>query len=271
MTATEQTSVGYTKDDLQSKHGLTDKADVDQTLMACGLSAKKRRFSEDDEIAFARVRTMFSEGKVDNYDAAAKLFAEEHQGSAEEHLESTEPPLTIEAMLHHVRENVSEVTLTEALSIMKCCGLVDQTQYLVEDAHKFYEAVDLIKKQGKTPGEVAVHYGIQSTSQSSSAFGDVVAGIEYTAAHLMNRLAENTAGGAAEIFPALLTEHLATALQSDRVKHQVTALEVILSEALSGGNGGKSSDRMMAVLKDAQALPQSPPQNALPIASSSGS
>jgi hypothetical protein len=65
--------MNVTREDLQSQYNLSEE-DVKETLKACGLSLKKRNYSDAEKERFAQARKMFEEGIANSYDDIANHF-----------------------------------------------------------------------------------------------------------------------------------------------------------------------------------------------------
>lgn len=68
--------MSYSKEDLQTEFNLAPD-DVTQTLRACGLSLKKRVYSDRERERFATARKLFQEGSATSYDDIATYFQKE--------------------------------------------------------------------------------------------------------------------------------------------------------------------------------------------------
>ncbi|WP_245927781.1 hypothetical protein [Aphanothece hegewaldii] len=62
-----------TREDLQREYDLSEE-DFKETLKACGLSLKKRNYSEAERERFAQARMLFDEGIANSYDDLASHF-----------------------------------------------------------------------------------------------------------------------------------------------------------------------------------------------------
>jgi hypothetical protein len=63
----------FTREDLQREFDLSEE-DVRETLKACGLSLKKRNYSEAERERFAQARMLFDKGMANSYDDLASHF-----------------------------------------------------------------------------------------------------------------------------------------------------------------------------------------------------
>jgi hypothetical protein len=70
----------FTREDLQRDYNLSED-DVRETLRACGLSLKKRNYSEGERERFAQARRMFDEGTANSYDDIANHFKSNGAGA----------------------------------------------------------------------------------------------------------------------------------------------------------------------------------------------
>ena len=62
-----------TREDLQKDFQLGEE-DVRDTLKACGLSLKKRNYSDEERERFAQARKLFEDGLAHSYDDIANHF-----------------------------------------------------------------------------------------------------------------------------------------------------------------------------------------------------
>lgn len=63
----------FTREDFQREYNL-DEEDARETLKACGLSLKKRNYSDRDKERFAQARKLFEDGLAHSYDDIANYF-----------------------------------------------------------------------------------------------------------------------------------------------------------------------------------------------------
>ncbi|WP_013320612.1 hypothetical protein [Gloeothece verrucosa] len=63
----------FTREDFQREYNLSDE-DVRETAKACGLSLKKRNYSDEEFERFAEARKLFDEGTANSYDDIANYF-----------------------------------------------------------------------------------------------------------------------------------------------------------------------------------------------------
>jgi hypothetical protein len=63
----------FTREDFQREYHL-DEEDTKETLKSCGLSLKKRNYSEAEKERFAQARKLFEEGAANSYDDIAHYF-----------------------------------------------------------------------------------------------------------------------------------------------------------------------------------------------------
>jgi hypothetical protein len=69
----EENAMTFTREDFQREYNLSDE-DIKETLKACGLSLKKRNYSNEDKERFAQARKLFEEGIANSYDDIANYF-----------------------------------------------------------------------------------------------------------------------------------------------------------------------------------------------------
>jgi hypothetical protein len=63
----------FTREDLQQEYNLGEE-DIKETLKSCGLSLKKRHYSEEDKARFSQARKLFEEGTAHSYDDITHYF-----------------------------------------------------------------------------------------------------------------------------------------------------------------------------------------------------
>lgn len=69
--------MSYNLENLQKQFNLSEE-DVKNTLLACGLSLKKKSYNDTEiETKFTQIRQYFSSNRVQNYDEAAALYKSE--------------------------------------------------------------------------------------------------------------------------------------------------------------------------------------------------
>lgn len=261
----------YTRDDLKTKYSLDDEGLV-KTLQACGLRGNKARFSQEDvDNRIGVVRSYFEQGMVTDYPEAAELFKqqprEDESGKTYEILE----------LLSMASQRGMSVSLTDALSLLQCCGLPDEPQYKYseEDADKFLEGCEMVKLQGKTYAEVAIHFGINFDTKELQAEGgddsgkqvaEATLNLEAAASVVIDNMTRRTAKAAAPLVAPLFMTHLAQELRSEEIREQFDRLEEQLKVSL--GNGQARMRR--AILERNSMPPSSEKPNALPEGSSDG-
>jgi hypothetical protein len=78
----EENAMTFTREDFQREYNLGEE-DVRETLKACGLSLKKRNYSDGDKECFAQARKLFEDGLAHSYDDIANHFKNnaEHNGN----------------------------------------------------------------------------------------------------------------------------------------------------------------------------------------------
>jgi hypothetical protein len=69
----EEKTMTFTREDLQREYNLGEE-DIKETLKACGLSLKKRNYTDEDRNLFARARKLVEEGTANSYDDIANFF-----------------------------------------------------------------------------------------------------------------------------------------------------------------------------------------------------
>lgn len=63
----------FTREDFQREYNLSEE-DVRETLKACGLSLRKRNYTDGDRERFAQARKLFNDGLAHSYDDIANHF-----------------------------------------------------------------------------------------------------------------------------------------------------------------------------------------------------
>jgi hypothetical protein len=69
----KENAMTFTREDLQQEYNLGEE-DIKETLKSCGLSLKKRHYSEEDKERFSQARKLFEEGTAHSYDDIAHYF-----------------------------------------------------------------------------------------------------------------------------------------------------------------------------------------------------
>lgn len=80
--------MSYTKTDLAHEFNLPD-GEVDEMLRACGLSTKKKAYTESDRARFQEGRELITNGQATSYDEVAAYFS----GEAEDEASEATPPV----------------------------------------------------------------------------------------------------------------------------------------------------------------------------------
>ena len=167
----------YSKQDLQNLYSLSLE-DVDATLAACGLSTGQDEYADEQiQSGFDVIRKYFNEAQVGDFAAAAEMFNQQNlpktkktgkgkkqNNSLEQELDATTvegDTLDISQLLAQATSQCNtRISLIEAGKILSACGLPDKEEYTGTECDCFIEACTLIKQQGKTYEEVAIHLGV---------------------------------------------------------------------------------------------------------------
>lgn len=174
----------YSKQDLQNLYSLSLE-DVDATLTACGLSLEQNEYADEQiQSGFDVIRKYFNDAQVSDYGAAAEMFnqlpspktkktgkGKKSGNSLEQESGATtieDNDLDISQLLTHATQDCgARISLIEAGKILSACGLPDKEQYTGVECEVFIEACTLVKQQGKTYEEVAIHFGIATAPDDS--------------------------------------------------------------------------------------------------------
>lgn len=152
---------------MYQKHELTTDLvpeDIADSLKACGL-AEKDEYMEDEADRFRECRSLIEKGKT--YKQATAHFRRLDK------LKQTGDPtgdlfLEVSELLAMASEQVcSRISLTEAGKILAACDLPDKEEYTSAQCDRFVEACILVKQEGKTYQEVALHFGAAQAPDES--------------------------------------------------------------------------------------------------------
>lgn len=177
----------YTKQDLQNLYSLSLE-DVDATLAACELSLEQGEYSDEQiQSGFDVIRKYFNEAQVSDFAAATEMFSRQSSvgtkskktgrgkkvgNSLKQESGATtieESDLDISQLLAQATSQCeTRISLTEAGKILAACGLPDKEEYTGAECDRFVEACTLVKEQGKTYEEVAVHFGVAQESKANA-------------------------------------------------------------------------------------------------------
>lgn len=138
--------------------------DIAETLKACVLE-QKDEYMEDEVDRFRECRGLIEKGKTYKQATAyfRKLDKSKQTGEATDDLS-----LELSELLAMACEQVGDhISLIEAGKILTTCNLPDKEQYTSVECDRFVEACTLVKQQGKTYQEVAVHFGVVQEQDNS--------------------------------------------------------------------------------------------------------
>ncbi len=174
----------YTKQDLQNLYSLSLE-DVDATLAACGLSLEQDEYADEQiQSGFDVIRKYFNEKQVSDFAVAAEMFNQQslpktkktgrgkkQNNFLEQELDATtveDDTLDISQLLAQATSQCgTRISLSEANKILSACDLPDKEEYTSVECDRFVEACTLIKQQGKTYEEVALHFGAATAPDNS--------------------------------------------------------------------------------------------------------
>lgn len=132
--------------------------DIFETLKACTLE-QKDEYMEDEADRFRECRALIEQGKT--YKQAAAQFRKQDKLKPPGDAQVDANTLEMLELLALAGEQVGgKISLIEAGKILVACGLPDKEEYTGAECDRFVEACVLVKQQGKTYQEVAVHFGV---------------------------------------------------------------------------------------------------------------
>ena len=135
--------------------------DIAETLKACALE-QKDEYMEDEADRFRECRALIEQGKT--YKQTAAQFRKQDKLKQTGDVQPDTNELEISELLTLASEQVGKrISLIEAGKILSACGLLDKEEYTSVECDRFVEACTLIKQQGKTYQEVAIHFGVTSS------------------------------------------------------------------------------------------------------------
>lgn len=142
--------------------------DISASLDACALP-QKDEYTEDEVYRFKECRSLIAEGKT--YKQATAHFrrtnkSKQTTGEIEPEVEAELLDLS-ELLARASKQYNSRIPLNEVVQILDSCGLPDQDEYTSLEGDRFLEACELIKKQNKSYEEVALHFGVVSSTSKS--------------------------------------------------------------------------------------------------------
>ena len=138
--------------------GELSSVDIAKTLKACALE-QKDEYMEDEADRFRECRALIEQGKT--YKQAAAQFRKQDKLKQTGDAQADTNALEISQLLTLASVQVEmRISLIEAGKILSACGLPDKEEYTGTECDCFIEACTLIKQQGKTYEEVAIHLGV---------------------------------------------------------------------------------------------------------------
>lgn len=108
--------MSYSKEDLQIEFNLAPD-DVTQTLRACGLSVKKRTYSDRERERFATARKLFQEGAATSYDDIATYFQKEGVAVDIEDSQTNRQEPMVDARLTAMLETLRQEAIAQGFEI----------------------------------------------------------------------------------------------------------------------------------------------------------
>ncbi len=163
-------------------------------------------------------------------------------------------PLDISELLSQASEKCgTRIKLSEATAILAACGLPDQEQYTQSECDLFLEACEQIKQQGKTPQEVAAHFGTANEQSDIQAdvreilgmIGSAAVATESDLLHVLNELSVKRGRAISEMYDRLLLTQVAQQLKE---RQKARAFLADFGERLEAYVEGKSPVRAMKML-----------------------
>lgn len=136
-----------------------DSEQIVSTLEACSLE-DKQEFTEDEFARIEHCRSLVEQqGKT--YKQAAAQFRKQDKLKQTGDAQPDTNTLEMLELLALAGEQVGgKISITEASKILPACDLPDKEEYTGAECDRFVEACTLVKQQGKTYQEVAVHFGV---------------------------------------------------------------------------------------------------------------
>ncbi len=160
----------YTKQTLKDLNALSSE-EVEATLSACGLPLDQEEYADQEiETGFRVIREYFATGQVQDYAAATELFRQQSPPQPQTKAPNSDcskqqvARVSLLDLLAIASDPVAPISLSEASTLLRLCGLPDQEDYTEAEVGRFLEACDLLKHQGKTEAEVAAHFGVSVPS-----------------------------------------------------------------------------------------------------------
>lgn len=106
----------YSKEDLQTEFNLAPD-EVTQTLRACGLSLKKRAYSDQERERFATARKLFQEGSATSYDDIATYFQKERATVDTNNTQTNDQEPLVDARLTAMLETLRQEAIAQGFEI----------------------------------------------------------------------------------------------------------------------------------------------------------
>ncbi len=163
----------YQKNEL---FGELSSEDITDTLKASFLE-QKEEYIEDEADRFRECRALVEQGKT--YKQATAHFRKQDKLKQSGNSQSDAAGLEMVEMLALASEQVdTRISLIEAGKILSACNLPDKEEYNSQECDRFLEACTLIKQQGKTYQEVAVHFGVATSPDDSPEHQELLAEVQ---------------------------------------------------------------------------------------------
>lgn len=162
------------RDEVFSNLGLEQ---IVSTLEACSLE-DKQEFTEDEAARIEHCRSLVEQqGKT--YKQATAHFRKQDKLKQSGSSQSDSSGLEMAEMLALASEQVgTRISLIEAGKILSACDLPDKEEYTSVECDLFLEACTLVKQQGKTHQEVAVHFGAATSPGNSPDRHELLAQVQ---------------------------------------------------------------------------------------------
>lgn len=162
------------RDEVFSNLGLEQ---IVSTLEACSLE-DKQEFTEDESARIEHCRSLVEQqGKT--YKQATAHFRKQDKLKQSGNSQSDSAELEMAEMLALASEQVgTRISLIEAGKILSACDLPDKEEYTSVECDRFIEACTLVKQQGKTHQEIAVHFGAATSPGNSPEHQELLAEVQ---------------------------------------------------------------------------------------------
>ena len=150
--------------------------DIAETLKACALE-QKDEYIEDEADRFRECRALIEQGKT--YKQAAAQFRKQDKLKQTGDAQADTKDLEMSELLTLASEQVgTRISLIEAGKILAACDLPDKEEYTSAQCDRFVEACILVKQEGKTYQEVALHFGAVQAPNESMEHQELLAEVQ---------------------------------------------------------------------------------------------